>query len=499
MSHARRYYAPIVLPVAADFSVVRDAILDVDGSGRITYCGRAAEAPPTEGAIETRLSGILMPGLVNAHAHTAMTPLRGMGGDLPLMSWLQDVIWPAEDRMRPGDAYAGMLLGCIEMLRYGVTTSAEMYFHSEQVVAAALDAGSRVLVAPVYFDLPGRNWRCAMAAIGEWIDQDGLRFGPADRVELCYGPHSAYTLPFEALEATAEAAAARGALVHIHLAESQSEDLKQRLEYGSVPRLLRKAGLLNGRVLAAHSVHLSGADVQLLAEHGVGVSHCPGSNAKLASGRADLAAFRAADVAVGLGTDGPASNDDLDLWEEMRLAAMLTRLSAMDALAMTAREMLLMATRGGAAALGRADIGTLEPGRWADMIHLSVDGPPFSAGLDIPDEQLLATACEPPLPTANSSFEATPALGRVEGGWKNVPSLAPRISGERQPAWHRPGLPPAERVLALQPGSEQGHVLHVNTLAAAPAEGHRLPPCRSPRPSRPACGPPSSTSLAAPA
>jgi 5-methylthioadenosine/S-adenosylhomocysteine deaminase len=265
MSLTRRYLAPVALPADSEFSVVRDAVVDVNEDGRIAYCGPAAEA--------------------------------------------------------------------------------------------ALDAGSRVLVAPVCFDLPGQDWRAALAAIGTWIDADGLRFGPADRVELCYGPHSAYALPFEALTVTAEAAAARGALVHIHVAESLAEDQQQRREYGSVPRLLDKAGLLDGRLLAAHAVHLSAEDVALFAEHGTGVAHCPGSNAKLASGTANLSALRAASVAVGLGTDGPASNDDLDLWEEMRLSAMFARLAAMDSLALTAREALLRATRGGAEALGRPDIG----------------------------------------------------------------------------------------------------------------------------------------------
>ncbi|WP_229702925.1 amidohydrolase family protein [Streptomyces albiflavescens] len=338
----------------------------------------------------TRLSGILMPGLVNAHAHSAMTPLRGAGGDLPLLSWLNDVIWPAEARMRPADAYAGMLLGCVEMLQHGITTSAEMYLHGESVVNAALTAGSRILLAPAYFDLPGAGWQSALTAIDKWIDEDGLRFGPGGRVELCYGPHSAYTLPAEALRATAESAAARGALVHIHVAESPAEDQNQRAAHGSVPQLLAEVGLLDGRLLAAHAVHLSDHDVRLLADHGAGVAHCPGSNAKLASGIAGLTALRAGSVAVGLGTDGPASNDDLDLWEEMRLAMMLARATTGDPFALTAKDALLMATRGGAAAVGRQDIGTLSPGTWADMIHIGVDGPHFAAGLDVPDEQLLA-------------------------------------------------------------------------------------------------------------
>lgn len=391
MTISRRFFAPVVLPADPACSVLRDAVVDVGPDGRITYCGEASTAPPVPDDVpRSHLSGILAPGLVNTHAHSPMTLLRGLGGDLPLLAWLQDAIWPAEARMRSRDAHAGMLLGCVEMLRYGVTTSAEMYAHAEAVADAALLAGSRVLIAPAYFDRPGGDWRGDLAAIGKWIDADGLRFGPGDRVELCYGPHSAYTLPPEALHATAEEAAQRGALVHIHVAETLAEDRAQRERHGSVPQLLRTSGLLDGRLLAAHAVHLSDSDIRLLAESGAGVAHCPGSNAKLASGTASLHALRSASVAVGLGTDGPASNDDLDLWEEARLAMMFCRLSTSDPLALTAADAFLMATSGGAAALGRTDIGALRPGSWADMIHISVDGPHFATGLDVEDGRLLA-------------------------------------------------------------------------------------------------------------
>ncbi|WP_217553921.1 amidohydrolase family protein [Streptomyces sp. GbtcB6] len=391
MTVSRRFLAPVVLPADPSCTVLRDAAVDVGPDGRITYCGPAADAPPVPDAHpRTVLTGILAPGLVNAHAHSPMTLLRGLGGDLPLLAWLQDAVWPAEARMTSRDARAGMLLGCVEMLRYGVTTSAEMYAHAEAVADAALEAGSRILLAPAYFDRPGDGWRSAVDGIGKWIDADGLRFGPGERVELCYGPHSAYTLPPEALRATAEEAGLRGALVHIHVAETLAEDAEQRAQHGSVPQLLHDTGLLDGRLLAAHAVHLSGTDIRLLAESGAGVAHCPGSNGKLASGTAPLHALRAASVPVGLGTDGPASNDDLDLWEEARLAMMFSRLATGDPLALTAADAFLMATSVGAAALGRTDVGALRPGNWADLVHVSVDGPQFATGVDVPDERLLA-------------------------------------------------------------------------------------------------------------
>jgi 5-methylthioadenosine/S-adenosylhomocysteine deaminase len=384
----RRFRAPVVLPCDPACSVVRDGVVDV-ADGRIAYCGPAAAAPVSTAPV-TELTGIVVPGLVNAHAHSPMTLLRGMGGDLPLLRWLNEVIWPAEARLRAEDVRAGMLLGSVEMLRNGVTTSAEMYFHAEEIAEAVLATGARVVLGGPIIDLPGLDWRAMIAETDRWIDADGLRFGPGERVELSYAAHSAYMLPPEALQLTAESAAARDALVQIHVAEAANEDVELRAKFGSVPRLLDQVGLLGGRVVAAHAVHLSDEDIALFAARGVGVAHCPGSNAKLASGFARVTELRSAGVPVGLGTDGPASNDDLDLWAEMPLSAMLARLSTGDATAVGAATALLLATRGSAAALGRDDLGALEPGRWADFVHLDVDDPAFATGLDVPDEQLLA-------------------------------------------------------------------------------------------------------------
>jgi 5-methylthioadenosine/S-adenosylhomocysteine deaminase len=389
MTSALRLHAAAVLPCDPTCAVLRDAVVDVTSDGRIGHVGPAASAPPTDAAVQ-RLSGILLPGLVNTHAHSAMTLLRGMGGDLPLLRWLHEVIWPTEARLLAADVRTGMLLGCVEMLRAGVTTSAEMYFHGEQVADAVLAAGSRLVLGGSLIDLPGMDWQAALAGIDKWIDADGLRFGPGERIELGYGAHSAYMLTAEALATIAASARDRGALVQIHVAESPQEDAAQRQRYGSVPAMLASLGVLGGRVLAAHAVHLSDADIDLFAGAGVGVAHCPGSNAKLSSGIARLVDLRAAGVAVGLGTDGPASNDDLDLWEDMRLAAMLARLATGDATAVTAPDALLLATRGGAAALGRDDIGVLAPGRWADLVHVDVDDIGFVGGLDVPDAQLVA-------------------------------------------------------------------------------------------------------------
>ncbi|MCP3799418.1 amidohydrolase [Allokutzneria sp. A3M-2-11 16] len=390
-----RLKAPVVLPCDPACSVLRDAVVDIDADGRIVHCGPSADAPELPSGAQVReLTGILVPGLVNTHAHTPMIPLRGLGGDLPLMRWLTEAIWPAEAKMIDRDSYDGMLLGSVEMLRAGVTTSVEMFFHGEHMAQAVLDTGGRVVLTPGIISAPGLErlgtWQQLAEHTTRWIDTDGLRFGPADRIELGYGPHSAYTLPPEAIAEISQMARDRGALMHIHVAETLAEDGKQREEHGSVPQLLEKIGALGGRVLAAHAVHLSDADIEIFQRHDVAVAHCPNSNAKLASGTARLLDLLGGNVRVGLGTDGPASNDDLDVWDEVRLAALLARLERGDAAALTAPRALLLATRDGAAAVGRDDIGALEPGRWADVVHVDVDSPAFPRGTEAPDVQLLS-------------------------------------------------------------------------------------------------------------
>lgn len=386
-----RFVAPVVLPCDEACSVLRDAVVDVDATGRITWVGPRASAPPSRDSVTT-VPGALLPGLVNTHAHTPMTLLRGMGGDLPLMRWLQEVMWPAEGRLTASDVHAGMTSGCVELLRTGCTTSTEMYFFSDAMIDAATTVGSRVLFTPAIIAAPGWDrlgtWEQMRDDVSARIDEVGLRSGPGERIELGYGPHAAYTLPPEALASVAEHAQARGALMHIHVAEAVEEDVALRAEHGSVPALLDKLGALGGRVLAAHGVQLSDDDIALLASRGAAVAHCPGSNAKLAAGIARVTALRRAGVRVGLGTDGPASGDDLDMWAEARLAGLLARVTGADAAALTASELLLMATRDGAAAIGRDDLGTLAPGTWADLVHVDLEDPAFVDPSD--DAQLIS-------------------------------------------------------------------------------------------------------------
>lgn len=383
-----RFTAPVVLPCDPACSVLRDGVVDVSVEGRITFVGPRASAPPSDAPVHA-LAGVLLPGLVNTHAHTPMLALRGAGGDLPLLRWLHEVMWPMEARLTGADVRAAMTAGGVELLRTGCTTSVEMYFHTQAVLDAVEAVGSRVVLTPGVIAAPGWDrlgtWEQMRDAISARIDDGGLLQG---RAELGYGPHSAYTLPPEALASVGEHARARGALLHVHVAEASEEDAVARASHGSVPALLDALGVLDGRVLAAHSIQLSDDDIALFAARGTAVAHCPGSNAKLAAGIARVTALRRAGVRVGLGTDGPASGDDLDVWAEARLAGLLARVTSGDAAALTASELLLMATRDGAAAIGRDDLGALEAGRWADLVHVDLDDPVFTDPAD--DAQLLS-------------------------------------------------------------------------------------------------------------
>jgi 5-methylthioadenosine/S-adenosylhomocysteine deaminase len=337
------------------------------------------------GVRELRVEGALLPGFVNTHCHSAMTLFRGTGENLPLLRWLHEVLWPREAHLEPEDVYWGMTLAAAELLAFGVTTSCEMYFHEDANADAVVDAGSRVVLTPGVLQLPGAEAGGAWwtASLDRFADFHARRDGEAGRLEVGFAAHAAYTVPLPGLIDTAAAARSCGALFHLHLAETAGEgDDFSAAHGGSVPQVLAEAGVFDGRVLAAHSIWLSPEDVALYAAHDVAVAHCPQSNAKLASGIAPVVDLLAAGVRVGLGTDGPASNNDLDLWEELRLAALLARLRQGDAGALPAAAALDLATRGAGAAIGRPDLGVLAPGAKADMMAVSLDDPAFVPLLD---------------------------------------------------------------------------------------------------------------------
>lgn len=382
-----RLEAEAVFTVDSADTVLAPGGVEIDG-GFISWVGDPRQVPPSPGTEVRRLGGLLMPGLVNCHGHSPMTLVRSAGDGLPLERWLQESVWPREARLDDEDVYWGMLLGAAELLSNGVTTTCEQYRHPIAVVEAVLEAGIRTLYTPAIFDVPhagpGSTWEALLAAACEMVD---AMAGHHALLQMGFGPHAAYTVPPEGLQAIAAAARERQALLQIHLSETEAECEIVQERYGmSAPALLASRGILEGRVLAAHAIWLDDADLALLAEHDVAVAHCPGSNGKLGSGIAPLCALLGRGIRVGLGTDGPASNDDLHLWDELRLAPLLARAVAGDPDVLTSAAALRLATRGGGEALG-LPVGALEVGRPADVIRLRTDDARFTPSLT--DAELL--------------------------------------------------------------------------------------------------------------
>ena len=383
-----RYVADAVVPCSGDVDsvVLRPGAVEVSGDV-VTRVGTPGDLRPTgaAGIREVVVDGALLPGFVNTHCHSPMTLFRGTGENLPLLRWLHEVLWPREAHLEPEDVYWGMTLAAAELLAFGVTTTCEMYFHEDAHADAVIDAGSRAVLTPGVLQLPGSQpggawWTDSLDRFGDF---HARRHGEAGRIEVGFAAHAAYTVPLPGLVDTAATARQRGALFHLHLAETAGEGDAFTAEHGgSVPQVLAEAGVFDGRVLAAHSIWLSPEDIAVYAAHDVAVAHCPQSNAKLASGIAPVVDLLAAGIRVGLGTDGPASNNDLDLWEEMRLAGMLARLRGGDAGALPAAQALDLATRGAGVAIGRPDLGVLAPGAKADMMAVSLDDPAFVPLLD---------------------------------------------------------------------------------------------------------------------
>lgn len=380
-----RYRAEYLWVGACDADVLEGGVVDV-ADGRVLWAGRAEDAPEHPTVSPRDVSGLLMPGFVNTHCHTPMVLLRGAGEGLPVDRWLTEVIWPREGRLTPEDVYWGMALGSAELLSNGITTSVEMYFYADQVALAASNAGLRCMVTPPVIEeaVLGRlgtvddQFRNATELAREWSASDVISIG--------LGPHSVYALSEDVLRETARIGAAQELLLHIHLAEQSYEnDLCLERHGLSLVSYLEEIGMLDSHLLIAHGVWLSDDDQATLAEYSLGVAHCPASNGRHASGIAPVVDFRQHGIPVGLGTDGPASHSRLDMFTEMRLAIRMARLRGQDAELLTPREVLAMATSEGAAALARSDIGMLEPGRWADMANIAVDGSAFTPLLEPED------------------------------------------------------------------------------------------------------------------
>jgi len=320
---------------------------------------------------------VLIPGLVNLHTHASMTLMRGLADDIALMRWLKDHIWPAEARhVSPEFVYDGTLLACAEMLRGGVTCMNEMYFFPQSAARAALDAGMRAAMGIIAIEFPTRYASDPDDYLAKGLaTRDAFKGEPL--LTFCMAPHAPYTVSDRTFERIVTIAEELDLPIHLHLHETEDEIRGSIAEHGRRPiERLRALGVLGPRLVAVHSVHLEPGEIDLLARHGSSVAHCPSSNLKLASGFAPVATILGKGVNLGLGTDGAASNNRLDMFQEMRTAALLAKAVSRNPEAMPAAQALHAATLGGARALGLdAEIGSIESGKSADLAAIEFDGP----------------------------------------------------------------------------------------------------------------------------
>ncbi len=320
--------------------------------------------------------GLILPGLINAHTHAAMALFRGLADDLPLEDWLTAHIFPAEKNLDYDFVYWGTKLAIAEMLLSGTTTFCDMYLFADAAAQAADDTGIRAVVGEVLYDFPSPNYG---------PPAHGLRFSAElcrtyqehPRVRVAIQPHAVYTCSPELLQQCGELAACHEVPLIIHLSETPKEVADCLARYGATPVAhLHRLGLLNQRLVACHAVALTPEDIKLLAEHDVGVAHCPESNMKLASGIAPVAELLQARTPVGLGTDGCASNNNLDMLQEMDTAAKLQKVRRLDPTSLPAPQALALATTGSARVLGlQRQVGALVPGLKADLIVIDLHQP----------------------------------------------------------------------------------------------------------------------------
>jgi 5-methylthioadenosine/S-adenosylhomocysteine deaminase len=355
-----------------------DVLVDTD-AGDILGVG---DVGPGDDELDAS-GGLVMPGLVNAHTHVAMTLLRGHADDKPLDAWLQEDIWPVEAELTAADVRAGAELGLVEMLKSGTTALNDMYFFMPEVVEAVEDAGLRARLGYGSITV-AKDEDAARQEMRDGLDfaieYDGAAEG---RISTAFMPHSLTTVGEQYYREFVPEAREAGVPIHLHANETTDEVDPIVEEHGERPlEYAADVGLLEPEDYIAHGVHVDGTEIDLLAERGAGVVHCPASNMKLASGMAPVQDLLDAGVPVGLGTDGAASNNDLDMFDEMRDAAMLGKLAADDASAVDAGSVVEMATAGSASVLG-IDSGRIEAGANADLAVIGLDSPHLTPAHDL--------------------------------------------------------------------------------------------------------------------
>ncbi|WP_394891599.1 amidohydrolase family protein [Mesorhizobium sp. AaZ16] len=368
----------IVVTCDAGGTVITDGGVAVE-NGRIASAASSAELAPLSANAKRVVDGsghILMPGIINTHCHAADSLFRGLVEDLALEPWLQTV-WKAEGAiLNPDTSRLGSVLGFAELLLSGVTTVMDMFWYPTETVRAARTVGIRVATGGIFFDPPGvtgHDLAGRIAAAEDFFDE----FGASDDVFPSILPHGAYTVAPENLRTAKAIAERHGALFSTHAAETRAEQADVTGRYGrSIIRHLDFLGLLDERTVLAHCVHLDDGEIEILARTGASVAHNPMSNLKLASGVARIPDMLDAGINVALGTDGAISGNDLDMWMALRLAATLHKGVSGRPEVVTTSQALAMLTTAGAKALGAADrIGSLEPGKFADMILIDLKRP----------------------------------------------------------------------------------------------------------------------------
>ncbi|HYB84327.1 MAG TPA: amidohydrolase [archaeon] len=353
--------------------ILRDHSIMID-DGKIIEIGSAVKAADV---VVDGAGKIALPGLINTHTHLSMVLLRGYADDMRLQDWLQEKIWPVEVRLTPDACYKGALLGCAEMIMSGTTTFIDMYFNMEDVARAVKESGLRALLSYGIIDLfDSGKAKAEQEKSRKFFEY--VRSLETPRIQFALGPHAPYTCSPETLLWAREFAEKHRVINHIHIAETRKEQADSQKQHGArIVEYLDKIGALSSRMLAAHCVWLTKSEVTILAKAGVKVAHCPVSNMKLASGGVTpLPEMFDAGIPVGLGTDGAASNNSLDMFDTMKVCALLHKAHRWDPTVLDAQKTLDLATIEGARALGIQDeVGSIEVGKKADIIMLDMHSP----------------------------------------------------------------------------------------------------------------------------
>lgn len=358
--------------------IIKDGYIGIE-NGKIVYVGK--EKPKEAEEIKELPNKMAIPGFINSHTHVAMTVLRGLKDDVDLVVWLNEYIFPAEAKLKAEDVYYGSLYGMAEMISSGITTLNDMYYFEEKIADAALKAGIRAMLSRGVLDLVSeeRSVESELKVTKDFLNYLEKMWSSKpeakERIFFAYGPHAPYTCSKELLQTIKEESERTGYRIHMHIAETkwEREEIKKRTGLTPV-KYLDSIGFLDNSVIGIHVVWVDDEEIKILAKRGVNVVHNPISNMKLASGFSPVQDMLNSGVNVALGTDGPASNNRLDMFREMHVAALIHKGRRLDPKALSAKDVFKMATINGARALGLDDkIGSIEVGKSADIIMIDLE------------------------------------------------------------------------------------------------------------------------------